>query len=596
MISFPVLAILQQRYEMSEARTMWEALRAWMNTEPLPGLRFDPDVANGIMLVTALLFIFFLELMITIGLQVWERRLMGRMQGRRGPQEYGEVTPQRFRRIFQQIGLLLGLPAVLYGLQYWSGGTADFSQFMIIALVLFLLGLLGWLSRKVLLPMLKANPASSRGFLSILRMKATFSSLLMLPLLAASGGMALAALVGLLGKISIPFIPQLTVLCTVVAFILYMSYMIRYYWRQGFYDTIKIFFKEDTVPLNADKLLYLIAPILVYIPALLSWVVIPFGVAAIDGQIVYYMIQDLNVGLLLIIADFAMFLVAVIMSGYASNNKYALVGAMREAAMLLTYEIPMLMSLLCVAIFAGSLNLTEIVQRQTMTWGVLPLFPAFIIYLVVSLAETNRPPFDLPEAQNELLGGYLVEYSGFRFALFYVAEYSNVFIVSAIMSICFFGGWKGPMFLGYDGLWLTSLFWFLLKTYAICFFFIWARSTMPRIRVDQIMFFSWKFLLPTSVIVMAATAIGVVNRHPWFSANQLAVADIDVTAMREVTQFKTLTTAEALAVMTVQEKAFFWGYNAMCLFFGLFILLMAWRILFVKRSHPQPRREVSWTA
>ena len=588
----PMLAILQQRYDMDEARTVWEAMRAWLNTEPLPGLRFSPEVANGIMLVTALLLIFLLELMITIGLQVWERRLMARMQGRRGPQEYGEVTPQRFRRIFMQIGVLIGLPALLYGINYWTGGTAGWQQFGGWIILFFAVGMMGLINRLMILPALGRMQAAQT---SVWRFLATLLSLLAWPSLAACGGMLVALLLGFIPKAHIPFLPQLTVLCTVVAFVLYMSYMLRYYWRQGFYDTIKIFFKEDTVPLNADKLLYLIAPILVYLPALLSWVVIPFGVAAVDGQIIYYMIQDLNVGLLLIIADFAMFLVAVIMSGYASNNKYALVGAMREAAMLLTYEIPMLMSLLCVAIFAGSLNLTEIVQRQTMTWGILPLFPAFIIYFVVSLAETNRPPFDLPEAQNELLGGYLVEYSGMRFALFYVAEYSNVFIVSAIMTVCFFGGWKGPMFLGPDGLWLTSLFWFLLKTYAVCFFFIWARSTMPRIRVDQIMFFSWKFLLPASVVVMAATALGVVNRHPWFSANQIAVSDVDVTALQRVTQFQTLTTAEALAVMTVPEKAFFWGYNVLCLFFGLFILMMAWRILFVARRHPQPRREVSWT-
>ncbi|MCB1216695.1 NADH-quinone oxidoreductase subunit H [bacterium] len=594
-MSLSLMLLLQQRYDMSEARTMWEALRAWLNTEPLPGLRFSPGASNAIMLVTALLFIFVLELLITIGLQVWERRLMARMQGRRGPQEYGGVTPQRFRRIATQVGALIGLPAVLYGVNYWTGGTADAKLFWSMAILFFALGLAGLLYRRLLLPVLNANPASGRGLLSILKFKATLFSLCMLPCFAAAGGLALAVVLGYLPKAHIPFLPQLTVLCTFLAFILYMAYMIRFYWRQGFYDTIKIFFKEDTVPLNADKLLYLIAPILVYIPALLSWVVIPFGVAAIEGQIVYYMIQDLNVGLLLIIADFAMFLVAVIMSGYASNNKYALVGAMREAAMLLTYEIPMLMSLLCVAIFAGSLNLTEIVQRQSMTWGILPLFPAFVIYLVVSLAETNRPPFDLPEAQNELLGGYLVEYSGMRFALFYVAEYSNVFIVSAIMSVCFLGGWKGPMFLGPDGLWLTSLFWFLLKTYALCFFFIWARSTMPRIRVDQIMFFSWKFLLPASVVVMAATAVGVVNRHPWFSANQLAVSEIDVTVRDSVTQYQTLTTAEALAVMSVPEKAFFWGYNVLCLFFGLFILVMAWRILFAARRHPQPRREVSWS-
>jgi NADH-quinone oxidoreductase subunit H len=363
--------------------------------------------------------------------------------------------------------------------------------------------------------------------------------------------------------------------------------MFGWYWRQGLFDTVKLFFKEDVVPLAADRFLYLLAPVLVYLPALLSWIVIPFGVAIIYGHYVYYVVQDLNVGLLLIVADFALFLVAIIMSGYASNNKYALVGAMREAAMLLTYEVPMLMSLLCVALFAGSLNLTEIVQRQTMTWGLLPLFPAFVIYFVVSLAETNRPPFDLPEAQNELLGGYLVEYSGVRFALFYVAEYANVFIVSAIMTVCFLGGWKGPMFLGPDGLWLTSLFWFLLKTYALVYFFIWARATMPRIRIDQIMFFSWKFLLPASVIALALTAVGVVYRHPWFSANLMWNSNYYV--------YEKLTTQEALAVMTLQERAFFWGYNFVAAIFALFILWLAWRVLFARPvKHPLPRRSLTW--
>ena len=193
--------------------------------------------------------------------------------------------------------------------------------------------------------------------------------------------------------------PYLTVACTFLAFGIYMVYMCGWYWRQGFFDTIKIFFKEDVVPLNADRLLFLMAPILVYLPALLSWIVLPFGVAALSGRYMYYVVQDLNIGLLLIIVDFSLVFVAIIMSGYASNNKYALVGAMREAAELLSYEVPMLMSLLCVALFAGCLNLTEIVQRQSMTWGILPLFPAFVILLVTAIAETNRPPFDLPEAR-----------------------------------------------------------------------------------------------------------------------------------------------------------------------------------------------------
>ena len=509
-----MLALLASEYSFQDANTIYEALRAWLNTEPLNNMRFTAASSNAMMLVTALVFIFLLELLLTIGIQIWERRVLGRMQSRRGPQLLGDISPASVRRVVLPIGILLGVPAVLYGIEYWTP--------------------VEW-----------------------------------------PGGMLSSAIS----------------LCTFIAFIIYLVYCFGYYWRQGLADTLKIFAKEDVVPLNADRFLFTIAPLLVYLPALLSWIVIPFGVAVIAGHATYYMVQDLNVGLLLIIADFALFLVAIIMSGYASNNKYALVGAMREAAMLLTYEVPMLMSLLCVALFAGSLNLTEIVQRQTMTWGILPLLPAFVIYLVVSLAETNRPPFDLPEAQNELLGGYLVEYSGLRFALFYIAEYSNVFIVSAIMTVCFLGGWKGPMFLGYEGLWLTSLFWFLLKTYAVVYFFIWARATMPRIRIDQIMFFSWKFLLPASVVCLALTALGVVYRHPWFNANRIG----HVIPELQSYEYLVLPTHKVLELLTAPERAFFWIYTVVTVLFSAFILWLAWRVLFGKRKHPLPRREVTWS-
>jgi NADH-quinone oxidoreductase subunit H len=508
-------------YQLRDVASLWEAFRAWMNTEPLPGWRFTHGSANGIMLVSTLVFIFLLELLITIGLQVWERRLMGRMQSRRGPQEYGGASAAAYQRLLWPVLGLLALPAGLYGLEYWT------DRF--------------------------------------------------------TGGHGVY-----LGP---NFIPNLTFICTGIAFVLYLVHMFRSYWRQGLYDTIKIFFKEDVMPLNADRLLYLLAPVLVYLPALLSWVVIPFGTAWVGGHIVYYTVQDLNVGLLLVIADFALFLVAVIMAGYASNNKYALVGAMREAAMLLTYEVPMLMALLCVAVFAGSLNLTEIVERQTYTWGILPLFPAFVIYLVVALAETNRPPFDLPEAQNELLGGYLVEYSGVRFALYYVAEYSNVFIVSAIMTVCFLGGWKGPMFLGLDGLWLSSLCWFLLKTYLLVAFFIWARATMPRIRIDQIMFFSWKFLLPASTLVLIITALGVMYRHPWFSANHVWARTPQGTL-----DYLMLSTPQVYALLDAHEKIFFWVYNFLAVVVAALVLWFAWGVLGPRRrQHPQPRREVTWT-
>jgi NADH-quinone oxidoreductase subunit H len=521
-MSLPLLLLQGNLYIYRDAQTLWEVFRAWLNTEPLPGWRFNLFASNAWMLCCTLLLIFILEIAITIGMQVWERRLMGRMQGRRGPQEYGGITSAAFLRVFSVISAILALPAALYAIEYWTE---------------------------------RLNPAHGFSF----------------------------------GPY---FVPNLTFICTALAFIIYMRHMLRNYWKQGIYDTIKIFFKEDIVPLNADRLMFLIAPILVYVPALLSWIVIPFGTAYVAGKLVFLTVVDLNVGLLLIIADFALFLVAVIMSGYASNNKYALAGAMREAALLLTYEVPMLMCLLCVAVFAGSLNLVEIVQRQSMTWGILPLFPAFVIFLVVALAETNRPPFDLPEAQNELLGGYLVEYSGLRFALFYVAEYSNVFIVSALMTVCFFGGWKGPMFLGLDGLWLTSIFWFLLKTYLLVAFFIWARATMPRIRVDQIMFFSWKFLLPVSMLVLAITSLGVYFRHPWFSANR-----IWDNTLADRGDFAVMPAAQILAQLTTQERAFFWIYTGFALLIAAFVLWFAWGVLGPRRKvrHPLPRREVTWS-
>lgn len=581
-----MLALLQQQYDYQEALTIWEALRVWLNTEPFPGYRFSPFWSNALMLVSALLFIFLLELLLTVGLQIWERRVLGRMHQRRGPAEYGGVSARTAAKVTLPIFALLAVPAVLYALEYWTGRGQQMVRGMVWlaehSLIAYIHCLLFWLYRQLGrgLPGYLGRLAGRTG-----RIIKTFfwTGTALLALLG------LAAITWALPDIVFPgrTLTGITAMCTGLAFTIFAVYMLGWYWRQGLFDTIKIFFKEDIVPLNADRFLFLIAPMLVYLPALVSWIVIPFGVAVIGGHYCYLVVKDLNVGLLLIIADFALFLVAIIMSGYGSNNKYALVGAMREAAMLLTYEIPMLMSLLCVAVFAGSLNMVEIVQRQTMTWAALPLLPAFIIYFVASLAETNRPPFDLPEASNELLGGYLVEYSGFRFALFYVAEYSNIFIVSALMTTCFLGGWKGPMFLGPDGLWLSSLFWFLLKTYIIIYFFIWARATFPRIRIDQIMFFSWKFLLPASVIALGITAYGVVMRHPWFSANRLWNPD--------TLQWDILTTGQMLAQLNVQEKAFFWIYNIVLVGIAVFILVMAWRILFARRaSHPRPRRAISW--
>jgi NADH-quinone oxidoreductase subunit H len=594
-----LIPLLLQTYSYQEADNIWQVLRVWLNAEPLPGLRFTAGSANAIMLVTALLFIFMVELLLTIGIQVWERRVLGRMQSRWGPQHYGDVSPRTFRRLLQPLAVLLGLPALLYALEYWSGREFWLGLAAVGLSPLFVTAAVVCILRGIYLAFKRPDTSGSAR-----RVLFSLGSLLLLgsvvahfvaPSLAQRLWPELVVAEFFVPQLRVPGLPYITVLCTALAFGIYLVHTLGWAWRQGLADAVKIFFKEDVVPQSADRFLFLFAPVMVYLPALLSWIVIPFGVMAIEGKLVYLIVQDLNVGLLLIIADFALFLVAIIMSGYGSNNKYALIGAMREAAMLLTYEVPMLMSVLCVALFAGSLNLTRIVEAQTTTWAILPLFPAFVIYLICGLAETNRPPFDLAEASNELLGGYLVEYSGIRFALFYVAEYANIFTASALMTVCFFGGWKGPMFLGLDGLWLSSLFWFLLKTYAIVFCFIWARATMPRIRVDQIMFFSWKFLLPASVIVLALTAMGVAYRHPWFLANRVPQIVPGLGDAPAITVYPLMTTAQAVAQMTSYEKVFFWLYNiGLCATIAL-VLWMAWRVLMVKKTYPVARREITWT-
>ncbi|MCC7478744.1 NADH-quinone oxidoreductase subunit H [bacterium] len=587
------MLLLLQTYQMNDSVNIWQAVRAWINGLELGGYRVSGPWSNGLMLVTALLFIFLLELLLTLGIQVWERRTLARMQSRWGPQLHGNITPQTFRRVLTPILILLAIPAVLYGIEYWSSQELDQTRTSFLFAAIGVLGLAAMIVRGLALN--KAGKQASKDDPVFIGFGVVLVTMIGAYLVMFGAGpdkqlnINLDALTGINS-----FVPLLASLCSILAFLIYIVYTLGWAWRQGLIDAVKIFFKEDVVPLNADRFLFLFAPVMVYLPALLSWIVLPFGVMVVAGHYTYMVVQDLNVGILLIIADFALFLVAVIMSGYGSNNKYALIGAMREAAMLLTYEIPMLMALLCVALFAGSLNLTTIVEAQSTTWAVLPLLPAFIIYLVVALAECNRPPFDLAEASNELMGGYLVEYSGIRFALFYVAEYANVFTVSALMAVCFFGGWKGPMFLGLDGLWLSSIFWMLLKTYAIMFFFIWARATMPRIRIDQIMFFSWKFLLPISVLVLCVTSLGVAYRHPWFMANRIPYMTIDPITHQPLTSYQTLTTLEALKSLTLNEKVFFWCYNFGLAAIAIFILALAWRILFGKKTLPRERRAVTW--
>ncbi len=259
-------------------------------------------------------------------------------------------------------------------------------------------------------------------------------------------------------------------------------------------DALKLLAKEDTIPQCADRPLFVLAPFVVFVPVLLVFMIVPFS----DK----WMIRDLNLGVLFVVAVSALPVVGIFMAGWGSNNKYALLGAVRAAAQSMSYEIPLILSLVCVVVFAGSLKIGDIVAaQQGGRWFItrFPLQIAFLVYLVASMAEIRRVPFDLPEAESELVAGYHIEYSGMRFALFFLAEFAHLFFVSAFCTTLFLGASEGP--------WLSPPLWFLIKTYAIILFIMWVRWTMPRLRIDQIMGFAWKFLVPVALLTVLATGL-----------------------------------------------------------------------------------------
>ncbi|MBX6721843.1 MAG: NADH-quinone oxidoreductase subunit NuoH [Dactylosporangium sp.] len=265
---------------------------------------------------------------------------------------------------------------------------------------------------------------------------------------------------------------------------------------QSLADILKLFSKEDFVPNRGDRWLWWLAPSVAFAPALLVFFVLPFG----PGLVV----QDLNVGLIFVTAVTSFTLISIFMAGWGSNDKYSLIGAMRAGAQLFSYEIPMAMALVAVALAAGSLNLTELVERQTGMWLIFPQILAFLVFYVSSIAELNRTPFDLAEAESELVAGYHTEYSGLRWAIFFLAEYTNLLASSLLGAIIFLGGWHGPLLPG----WL----WLLIKAYALIFVAMWIRWTLPRVRIDQLMDLGWKFLLPVSLLNIAVTGLYLVVR------------------------------------------------------------------------------------
>jgi NADH-quinone oxidoreductase subunit H len=288
---------------------------------------------------------------------------------------------------------------------------------------------------------------------------------------------------------------------------------------QPFADVIKMLLKEIIVPSNANRYLFLLAPILSLLPALAVWAVMPFSE--------HFVIADIDAGLLYVLALTSAGVYGVILAGWASNSKYAFLGAMRSAAQIVAYEIAMGFALVGVVMAGGSLNLGDIVIAQTGTsigsWFVWPLFPLFLVYFISGVAETNRAPFDVAEGESEIVAGFHVEYSGIAFGLFFLAEYANMILITALTAVFFFGGWLSP-FAGVPGLentWLaaTSVGWLVLKMVFFMFCFLWFRATFPRYRYDQIMRLGWKVFIPVTIVWIAVEgAMVALQIGPWSAA------------------------------------------------------------------------------
>jgi len=274
-------------------------------------------------------------------------------------------------------------------------------------------------------------------------------------------------------------------------------------------DGIKLFFKEGITPTLVDRPVYAIAPVLAMAPAFLAFAVVPFGTGVtVFGREIPFQIADLNVGILWILAMTSLGVYAVVLAGWSSGSNYPLLGSIRSSAQMISYEVGMGLALVAVLMYSGSLRMSEIVSSQDTVWNVIPQFPAFVIYLIAGLAETNRPPFDLAEAESELVAGFHTEYSGIKFAMFYLGEYINTVTVAAVATTLWLGGWRGPApdFVP----WLWPLLWFLLKVILIIYVYVLVRATLPRIRYDRLMAFGWKFLIPFGLVWVLATGAVVV--------------------------------------------------------------------------------------
>jgi len=266
---------------------------------------------------------------------------------------------------------------------------------------------------------------------------------------------------------------------------------------QAFADVVKLLLKEVILPSKANRALYYLAPLLALVPALAAWAVIPFGTKLV--------LSNANAGLLYLLAMTSLGVYGIILAGWASNSRYALLGAMRSAAQVISYELAMGLCLVCVLVLAGSLNLTDIVNAQAggkgiLGWFMWPLLPVFVIYFISGVAETNRAPFDVAEGESEIVAGFHVEYSGSAFALFFLAEYANMILVSFLAPILFMGGWLSPFPQSWGLIGHGGFLWLFIKAFAFAFLFLWFRATFPRYRYDQIMRLGWKVFIPIAIV------------------------------------------------------------------------------------------------
>jgi len=270
-------------------------------------------------------------------------------------------------------------------------------------------------------------------------------------------------------------------------------------------DGLKLVFKESFMPAHVDVIVYWLAPAISMVTALFVYAVIPFGPEVmLFGQRVPLRLADVNVGILLVLATSSVGVYGIILGGWSSNNKYSLLGSLRSSAQLISYELALGLAVISVVLTAGSLSLVSIVEAQRRVWFVALQPLGFLIFLIAAVAETNRAPFDLPEAEQELIAGYQTEYGGFKFAMFYIGEYVAIVTMSALLTTLFWGGWWGPV--------LPGPVWFVLKTLAFVFVFIWLRATLPRVRHDQLMALGWKVLIPLGLLNLVVTAVIVVLR------------------------------------------------------------------------------------